>query len=282
MCTKLNNAIKGGHFMTNGTSQGLFVVVAIIISGVFIAISYLLFRNTLKPSLSTIFTDSLEQFNCSLSGECSINISSTREDEHYLYAKIREANLERNETEIWIQAEKLENNGLRIVKSSITDSNYNSGTPDMVGSLSFPDTINGKPITHIGNKNGDYPFRLAKLDGHLKLPNKLQYIGYDSFLSCIFEGTIELPPTLTYIDNRAFRDSKFTKSIEFPTDLEYVGTDSFMYSKFSGNLIINHSLKEIGNRAFYSSEFEKVINNSKDLMIQSQSIRLEDNTYYTL
>lgn len=55
-----------------------------------------------------------------------------------------------------------------------------------------------------------------------------------------------------------------------------------MYSKFSGNLIINHSLKEIGNRAFYSSEFEKVINNSKDLMIQSQSIRLEDNTYYTL
>lgn len=46
MCTKLNNAIKGGHFMTNGTSQGLFVVVAIIISGVFIAISYLLFRNT--------------------------------------------------------------------------------------------------------------------------------------------------------------------------------------------------------------------------------------------
>ncbi|WP_426096371.1 leucine-rich repeat protein, partial [Escherichia coli] len=72
------------------------------------------------------------------------------------------------------------------------------------------------------------------------------------------------------------------KSIEFPPDLEYVGNDSFMYSKFSGNLIINHSLKEIGNRAFYSSEFEKVINNSKDLMIQSQSIRLENNTYYTL
>ncbi|HBC1835942.1 TPA: leucine-rich repeat domain-containing protein, partial [Enterococcus faecalis] len=47
--------------MTNGTSQGLFIIVAIIIFGIFIAIGYLLFRDTLKPSLSTIFTDSLEQ-----------------------------------------------------------------------------------------------------------------------------------------------------------------------------------------------------------------------------
>ncbi|OTO93606.1 hypothetical protein A5853_001866, partial [Enterococcus faecium] len=30
--------------MTNGTNQGLFVVVAIIIFGIFIFISYLLFR----------------------------------------------------------------------------------------------------------------------------------------------------------------------------------------------------------------------------------------------
>lgn len=47
--------------MTNGTSQGLFIVVAIIIFGIFIFISYLLFRDNLKPSLSGIFTDGLEQ-----------------------------------------------------------------------------------------------------------------------------------------------------------------------------------------------------------------------------
>ena len=54
--------------MTNGTSQGLFVVIAIIIFGIFIAISYLLFRDTLKPSLSGIFTDSLEQADENLTG----------------------------------------------------------------------------------------------------------------------------------------------------------------------------------------------------------------------
>lgn len=40
--------------MTNGTSQGLFVVVGIIIFGIFVLISYILFKDTLKPTLSGI------------------------------------------------------------------------------------------------------------------------------------------------------------------------------------------------------------------------------------
>lgn len=47
--------------MTNGSSQGLFVIVAVVIFGIFVLISYVLFKDTLKPSLSTIFTDGLEQ-----------------------------------------------------------------------------------------------------------------------------------------------------------------------------------------------------------------------------
>lgn len=59
--------------MTNGTSQGLFVVVAIVIFGIFILISYLLFRDTLKPSLSSIFTEGLTQSNCAVNGEDESN-----------------------------------------------------------------------------------------------------------------------------------------------------------------------------------------------------------------
>ncbi|HGF7849041.1 TPA: hypothetical protein QFP04_002146 [Enterococcus faecium] len=47
--------------MTNGTSQGLFVVVAIVIFGIFVLISYVLFKDNLKPTLANIFTDGLEQ-----------------------------------------------------------------------------------------------------------------------------------------------------------------------------------------------------------------------------
>lgn len=53
--------------MTNGTSQGLFVIVAVVIFGIFVLISYLLFRDTLKLSLTTIFKDSLEQTENQLS-----------------------------------------------------------------------------------------------------------------------------------------------------------------------------------------------------------------------
>lgn len=47
--------------MTNGSSQGLFVIVAVVIFGLFIAISYILFTDTLQPSLANIFNDTTEK-----------------------------------------------------------------------------------------------------------------------------------------------------------------------------------------------------------------------------
>ncbi|HGP0303506.1 MULTISPECIES: hypothetical protein [Enterococcus] len=59
--------------MTNGASQGLFVVVAIVVFGSFVLISYLLFRDNLKPSLSGIFKDGLEQATDNLTGVTNEN-----------------------------------------------------------------------------------------------------------------------------------------------------------------------------------------------------------------
>lgn len=47
--------------MTNGTSQGLFVIVAVVIFGIFVLIAYLLFGTTLKTNIGTIFEDGLVQ-----------------------------------------------------------------------------------------------------------------------------------------------------------------------------------------------------------------------------
>lgn len=55
--------------MTNGASQGLFVIVAVVIFGLFIFITYMLFRNTLQPSLANIFNDSFEQVECNKLGK---------------------------------------------------------------------------------------------------------------------------------------------------------------------------------------------------------------------
>lgn len=61
--------------MTNGTSQGLFIVVGIIIFGIFVLISYILFKDTLKPTLSGIFTDSLEQSQDNLIGNIAEGVT---------------------------------------------------------------------------------------------------------------------------------------------------------------------------------------------------------------
>ncbi|UDM84097.1 hypothetical protein [Vagococcus fluvialis] len=55
--------------MTNGTSQGLLVIVAIVIFGIFVGISYLLFGEKLNTGLANIFTDSLEQSENILKGK---------------------------------------------------------------------------------------------------------------------------------------------------------------------------------------------------------------------
>lgn len=55
--------------MTNGTSQGLFTIIAIVIFGIFVFISYLLFKDNLNPTLANIFTDGLTQSNCTVSGQ---------------------------------------------------------------------------------------------------------------------------------------------------------------------------------------------------------------------
>ena len=49
--------------MTEGSNQGLLVIVAIVIFGIFVSIVYLLFGDNLKPALSSIFKDSFENVN---------------------------------------------------------------------------------------------------------------------------------------------------------------------------------------------------------------------------
>lgn len=53
--------------MTDGASQGLFVIVAVVIFGIFVLIAYLLFRDNLKPSLEGIFQKATSDAVASLS-----------------------------------------------------------------------------------------------------------------------------------------------------------------------------------------------------------------------
>lgn len=70
------------NFLTEGSSQGLFVIVAIVIFGLFVAICYMIFSDTLQPALANIFTDSINHTWEQIEGSPSIfyfkNISPRR------------------------------------------------------------------------------------------------------------------------------------------------------------------------------------------------------------
>lgn len=54
--------------MTDGTSQGLFIVVATVIFGIFVVLAYILFEDTLKPALAGIFKYGIFQAEEKLDG----------------------------------------------------------------------------------------------------------------------------------------------------------------------------------------------------------------------
>lgn len=66
--------------MTNGSSQGLLVIVAVIIFSIFIVVSYFVFRDTMRSSLSEIFEDGFLLANRGL----GIDNSESKESETFL------------------------------------------------------------------------------------------------------------------------------------------------------------------------------------------------------
>lgn len=242
--------------MTNGTSQGLFVVVAIIIFGIFVLISYMLFKDNLKPTLANIFTDGLEQAKDSLAN--SQNKDSTditgREDENYIYTQLREADESKNESAIWIKTEKLADNTLSIIASSTYDGGYTQGMAEMTGNLNLPDSINGKFISIIGMQS----FQNALFTGTIHFPKNITKIDAMSFLSSRFTGNLTLPNTIQEINRFAFAWSKFSGNLTLPANLKSVDYGAFRASEFSGDLTIPEKTTLISFNAFAESEFSSV------------------------
>ena len=71
--------------MTDGTSQGLFIVVAIVIFGIFVVMAYILFEDTLSPAMASMFTNATETAN--------IRIGNVENSENILdYSKLTSFN----------------------------------------------------------------------------------------------------------------------------------------------------------------------------------------------
>ncbi len=104
---------------------------------------------------------------------------------------------------------------------------------------------------------------------YIIFPDKLEKIGEYAFAGTILEGSLKIPEGVKYIGNSAFSNvgsenggysplpggqilanNNLTGTLELPSTLEYIGSDAFRSCDFTGNLILPHSLRHIGKNAF--------------------------------
>lgn len=274
--------------MTNGSSQGIFVIVALVIFGIFVLISYLLFRDTMKPSLAKIYCDAFtitskntgfgKLGNCGVDSENGENGSGGGSEDNVsmTYYKIRDADTEKGWSEVWVLVKKLDNGHVEIIDSGNKDK-FAEGDlgATLNGDISFPDTVgNGLVIENIGvgsfrNANfanvmklpneliilDDYSLMNSNFSGEAKFPENLEKIGIEALKNSRFTGKMDFPDSLKEIGEGAFDNSEFEGELNLPTDLGEVGTGAFENSHFTGTPTIPSSVTSIGDNAFANSKF---------------------------
>lgn len=239
--------------MTNGSSQGIFVIVALVIFGIFCLISYVLFKDTMKPALAKIYCDAftITSKNTGFgSGICSVDnddkISRT-------YYKIRDASSEKNWSEVWVLVEGLDNGHVEIIDSGNKDQFTEGDLGNaLIGDISFPDTVgNGYIIENIGKS----AFQNAKFDNVMRLPSELIILDDYSLQQSHFSGEARFPENLEIIGIEALRDSRFSGELPEMPNIKEIGDNAFKDSKFEGKLPTLPNAELIGKDAFKNSHF---------------------------
>lgn len=250
--------------MTDGSSQGLFVIVAVVIFGIFVLISYILFRDTMKPSLAKIYCDAFtmtsKRTGLGKAGDCSVDSgdgsggdgTGSNDETSMTYYKIRDADEANGWSEVWVLTKTLPNGNVEIIDSGNKDK-FAEGDlgATLIGDISFPNTVgDGLVIESIGVGS----FRNAKFANVMKLPDELIILDDYSLMNSNFSGEARFPENLEKIGIEALKNSRFTGKMNFPDSLKEIGEGAFDNSVFEGEINLPNDLEEIGDGAFAKSE----------------------------
>ncbi|EKE4879716.1 TPA: hypothetical protein I0F65_RS04705 [Enterococcus faecalis] len=223
--------------MTNGTSQGLFVVVAIVIFGIFTLTSYLLFKDNLKPTLANIFTDGLEQADSYLSGVIK---------EKYLTWRVFD-----NEINVTGLSEIAYKNG--VVRPQFK-------------TIILPETVNGEDLKVLNfNNNGHKGFiGVEKIVGN----SSLQGVAP---LATGEESIKELDLSKTKVESvfQYFTKDSHLKKVAFGKHMKKLSYGMFQ-GKYLEEITFTNTtdFEDIDSRAFYGMNTNITLNAPKELKIQ--------------
>ena len=194
--------------MDNASNKGLYTLIAVVVFGIFLSLSYFLFQDQMKGVIATV----LDKTSQSVDRKLYSNLESTSP---YFFGTVITA------------------------QGTLTITSY-----DTSGGLAIiiPSEINGIPVTAIatdafknkGLTSVEIPNSVtsigyaAFLNNQLTsvvIPNSVTSIGYAAFLNNQLTSVV-IPNSVTSIGNSAFYNNKLT-SVEIPNSVTSIGNSAF-------------------------------------------------------
>ena len=113
--------------------------------------------------------------------------------------------------------------------------------------ISVPETIDGYPVTRIG----DYAFYQESNLEEMTLPAGVTYIGNYAFSDCSNLRKVVIPYGVTKIGKYAFESCENLTNVTIPRGVKTMGEKTFKYCKSLESIVIPGSITNIPESAFY-------------------------------
>jgi hypothetical protein len=140
---------------------------------------------------------------------------------------------------------------LPLYAADLSDLTFEGGTitdckTSARGELVIPDTIDGNPVTSIG----DWAFADCTSLTSITIPDGVTSIGDNAFYECSSLTSITIPDGVTSIGNEAFKDCTSLTSITIGNGVTSIGTYAFAFCTSLTSITIGNGVTSIGDDAF--------------------------------
>jgi hypothetical protein len=116
------------------------------------------------------------------------------------------------------------------------------------GTVSIPSSINGLPVTAIGDK----AFWRCKGLASVTMPNSVTSIGNDAFRSCDSLTNVTIGKSVTSIGRNAFSSCHSLTSVTIPHSVATIGDEAFKQCNRMTNITIGNNVTNIGDGMFFA------------------------------
>lgn len=125
--------------------------------------------------------------------------------------------------------------------------------------LTIPSSISLNGTAYSVKGVGSNAFRLKKNIKYLIVENGVESIGTAAFESCTALVTVNLPPSVTTLENKAFKSCTGVKRISLGNGILFVGTETFFNMSRLSTLVVPESVTKFELMAFNYAKFSGTV-----------------------